>query len=342
MKKICVKSITIIVGALLIFSFPLKIRAASCLNTCPTPTPCPTVTAGTGIENTTITPPSVPKYQCCKNPDNVNTAEEWANYLGISASQGTDTDIRKDFKWYHNEPPECDCEEVWNDPSSRSDPLYKEWSGTVDLTKPDTYELTCRWYNLPQISGNCQMNVVEEKTKTCPITVIEVAPSVDPIPSPGTPIPRRLYNPEDCPSWYHMGWMEAYPFWEELQTVHSACCEKIDQSVTLSIKVTGGFSAGVKLYLVAIIGGSWATTTSWTVTAYCSAISCKRRTCTLYQKGWYLIRSYNYGKCEWNDDEQRWEHLQPTGNCEKKDYIWKSEMLANCGAYVMATPTPIP
>ena len=347
-------SMLMLIFTWLMFFFPVKLTAAPCYNIpCPTPTPCPTVSAGTNIQDTKIYHISDPDteisnwtvYQCCKNPTNVNTAEEWADYLGICATAGTDEDIRTDFKWYHQEPPECECEEVWNSPSNKGDPVYKVWSGTVDLTEPnppEPYELECKWYNVQQSSNGCPINFVEEKTKTCTITVIYVPPYVDPLPN----LPEDGRAPyewvdEDC----KVEWREGTGYktwkWEKCGgPFGSGCGQSISGEIQYEINLgtTVGVEVGILDWIRAHVTGSLETTESILASAPCDAINCKRRQLTFWQRPCDCKFTFQWGYVD--IIEGVCQHFTSEGWKALYETVYEDGFLqANCAEYVMDTPT---
>ena len=141
---------------------------AGCYPTC-TPTPCPELLAGTEITNTELIPDSsvfIEVDQGCKNPTGVNTAEEWAAYFGVSATNGVDKDIRID-KYWEQEEPDCVCVLKTKDPYETYDIVYKRWEYSqikpyIDLTTPGQYFLYHIWYNKERKDqNNCVINHVD-------------------------------------------------------------------------------------------------------------------------------------------------------------------------------------
>lgn len=331
------------------------IYGAECFPTC-TPIPCPDLQAGTEISNIELNPDSsifIEVEQRCKNPTGIISAEEWAGYLGVSANNGEDKDIRIDKYWEQKEP-DCVCVLKTKDPAEMSDILYKRWEFCpnepfIDLTEPGQYFLKCTWYNkVRRDQNNCVINYVDgEKNKIKVINVNEFVTEIDPMPSPGTPVPWRDYKPCDCqvshtylfPGWYHDGTMKSDPLWDLRGVSHGNCDESLEGGIEFSANTTIGFQLGVKQYLYAIIGANWSETTTFFSSSPCSRIENLRRSIACYQRGWRTIRNFKFGYCWWNDDQGKFIYqLNGITDPPLDEIIWKIETLFNSATWAMTVP----
>ena len=194
-------------------------------------------------------------------------------------------------------------------PQTKVIPYIKVWSGTVDLTEPDPpepYELKCKWYNVQQYSNECPINFVEEKTKTCTITVIDWGCICDQLTDPGdntiqsfaTTITCTLPGCTESCKEYLIGHYTPNWEWVKLFSITGGCNEQIQVSTTLKYTETISGHIGITLYNILQAGLSFSVQWQQGLAggSPCSKKTCKRRKGELYQKkltttwdGWMAV-----------------------------------------------------
>ena len=231
------------------------------------------------------------------------------------------------------------------DPFEIWDIIYKKWEfigAPIDLTNDKQYYLKHIWYNKERKdSKGCVINYVDnEKNRIAIINVNYFAPVVDQLPSPGSPITNAAYQYYDCDiGMYHDGTLSATPYWENVgPIVNSACNESCSLNQTISVNVSIGFQAGIKYVIVAIIGGNWSETESYSATGSCSSKPLKRRQLKCYQKGYYTIRDFEWGFFTYDEQQQKCL-TAPVENLHHEETIWKYEIIYNCATYAMDPPS---
>jgi len=138
---------------------------------------------------------------------------------------------------------------------------------------------------------------------------------------------------------YHDGTLSATPYWENVgPIVNSACNESCSLNQTISVNVSIGFQAGIKYVIVAIIGGNWSETESYSATGSCSSKPLKRRQLKCYQKGYYTIRDFEWGFFTYDEQQQKCL-TAPVENLHHEETIWKYEIIYNCATYAMDPPS---
>jgi hypothetical protein len=125
-----------------------ELRAA-CPSPCPAK-PCPVYECDTPISGT-LNKTSFVTVECCGNPEWDETlaphliARAWADLFGVNVASKSDID-KVTWRSYSQQP-NCECTIVADPATTFGETVLEIWSGSVDLTTPETYSLVCTLHN---------------------------------------------------------------------------------------------------------------------------------------------------------------------------------------------------
>lgn len=138
-----------------------------------------------GSISVAFNPTVIEKPVECINPINVDTAAEWATHVGASPSEIIYSVSYESFAGFIESENPCRCDEDWDShsysiqfgdlPTERTEIT---WSGSVDLTKPGNYTLTCKAKFLGDVGGSCPGRPGANGSGSVTITVYACEPQI--------------------------------------------------------------------------------------------------------------------------------------------------------------------